>query len=112
MAAIEAFREKYQLSPNEADLVERLLFDEGEEVVDIGFSARQRLKAEAKGMGGKFLAAALIRKKIIRAYFRSGNQSIFIDIPFMGGDPALAIFRDISSSKQIHHLGLNSARTN
>ncbi|MFZ2201796.1 MAG: hypothetical protein WAV56_00175 [Microgenomates group bacterium] len=112
MATIEAFKKKYQLSPKEADLVAKVLFDEGEEVVDIGFSARQRLKDEAKGMGGEFLAAAVIRKKIIRAYFRFGNQSIFIDIPFTGDNPALGIFRDSVTDNFLQKKGLGSARFN
>ncbi len=105
MAGIEAFKEKYQLSSVEADLMQRVLFDEKEEVVDIGFSARQRLKAEGQGVGMEFLAAAIIRKKIIRAYFRFGNQAIFIDIPFTGDDPGLGIFRATVSSGEIHRLG-------
>ncbi len=112
MATIEAFRKKYQLSPKEADLVERVLFDEGEEVVDIGFSARQRLKEEGKGVGMEFLAAALIRKEVIRVYFRHGNQAVFRDVPFKGGSPTLGIFRNTASFKEIHRIGLGSARIN
>lgn len=112
MATIEAFREKYQLSPKEADLVAKVLYDEGEEVVDIGFSARQRLKNEAKGMGGKFLTAAIIREEIIRVYFRYGNQAVFRDIPFMGGSPALGVFRDSVSDNFLQKKGLGSARIN
>ena len=112
MAGIEAFKEKYQLSPVEADLVERVLFDEKEEVIDIGFSARQRLKDEAKGVGMEFLAAAIIRGEIIRVYFRYGNQATFRDIPFTGGSPDLGIFRNAASFKEIHRIGLGSARIN
>ena len=112
MAGIEAFKEKYKLSPVEADLVERVLFDEKEEVIDIGFSARQRLKDEAKGVGMEFLAAAIIRGEIIRVYFRYGNQATFRDIPFTGGSPDLGIFRNAASFKEIHRIGLGSARIN